>query len=218
VKAKEGPGNSVIYVDTDGRFWIAQRGDRNYRNNNPGNLVPGAVSKRNGQIGVAARFAVFPTEEAGWNALRDSLRSTYGSKTITEMVPSYAPDHENDTVAYLKNLLKKTGLPADKKIKDFTVDEFETLVKAIVHNEGKDRPNLTELPPGKNRISRVMKDEKGTIVQYEVEILGWLSKPEAVAYAKAGIVDAVIAISSAGNFYLRTRPDVTVVNNLTNKS
>lgn len=217
IKAEKGPADSDIYTNSDGKRFIARGGHRNYRNNNPGNLVSGTVSKRNGQIGVVARFAVFPTEEAGWNALRDCLKNTYGNYTIIEMVPKYAPSHENDTDAYVATLLKNTGISKNKRINQLTKDEFEALVKTIARVEGKLRPTLTELPPGKKRITRVMKDEKGVIVQYDVETFGWLSKPEAIAYTKSNLIEAVVAVSTAGNEYLRTRPDITVVNNFSNK-
>ena len=64
VKAFAGPGTSVIYVDDNGSHVIYSDGSRTWRNNNPGNLLTGTVSRRNGQIGVAGLFAVFP--ELGW--------------------------------------------------------------------------------------------------------------------------------------------------------
>lgn len=65
VHARQGPKNTVIYTDDKGEEWLFSGGDRTWRNNNPGNLVPGNVSKRNGAIGVAGRFAVFPDYETG---------------------------------------------------------------------------------------------------------------------------------------------------------
>src|SRR4051812_16229286 len=97
VRAEPGPGTSVIYTDDRGKRFITIKGDKNFRHNNPGNLVPGAISKRNGQIGVVRGFAVFPDVETGRKAMIDSLKSTYGKKSLSEMIKSYAPDHENDT-------------------------------------------------------------------------------------------------------------------------
>ncbi len=53
IKATPGSNNSVIYEAEDGRTVYFLKGDRAWRNNNPGNLVPGDVSKRNGAIGKA---------------------------------------------------------------------------------------------------------------------------------------------------------------------
>ena len=64
VEAFPGRGTSVVYVDENGYRVLYSEGDRTWRNNNPGNLRPGTVSRRNGPIGVAGRFAVFPDYEA----------------------------------------------------------------------------------------------------------------------------------------------------------
>ena len=89
-KALPGPGNSVIYEGADGKKYKYSGGDRAWRNNNPGNLVPGIVSKRNGVIGKAGGFAVFPSYESGHAALLDSLKSMHGNKNLKEMIGVYA--------------------------------------------------------------------------------------------------------------------------------
>jgi hypothetical protein len=45
VKAEDGPRESVIYTREDGEQFVASSGNRNWRNNNPGNLKPGSVSR-----------------------------------------------------------------------------------------------------------------------------------------------------------------------------
>jgi hypothetical protein len=78
IKAEAGPGNSVIYTDTSGKQWQFEGGNRPWRNQNPGNLVPGKVSKRNGAIGKAGGFAVFPDYETGWG--KSGTLSEYSPK------------------------------------------------------------------------------------------------------------------------------------------
>ena len=56
IKAEPGPRRTVIYTDSDGKKWEFSGGSRPWRNQNPGNLVPGNVSKRNGAIGKAGGF------------------------------------------------------------------------------------------------------------------------------------------------------------------
>lgn len=216
VQATNGPWDSVIYVDDAGNRFIARGGDRNYRNNNPGNLVPGEVSKRNGQIGSAGGFAVFPDVESGRKAMRDSLRTVHGNRALREMIEKYAPDEENDTPAYLAYLRTKTGVRDDRRIKDFSTAEFDALCAAIEKMEGKRPAVWSRIKKKKKEITRVRKNKKGVITHYEVEDLGWLNKAEALAFTRAGEIDAVIAMRN-GKPYLRTRPDVTVVNNLENK-
>lgn len=65
IEAYSGPGLSVAYIDENGFYSLYSGGSRNWRNNNPGNFRPGTVSRRNGQIGVAGNFAVFPDSKTG---------------------------------------------------------------------------------------------------------------------------------------------------------
>jgi Protein of unknown function (DUF3892) len=213
IKAEAAPNKSVLYYTDDGTRFLFSGGDPAWRNQNPGNLVPGNVSARNGAIGKAGKFAVFPTREAGHAALLDSLKNVHGEKSLAGMIGRYAPKKENKTAKYLKFLKKQTGVKDQKKINDFTPQEFEKLWRAIEKYEGGKQGSITELPP-KKQIDGVRKNKKGTITAYHIEGMGWLSKPEAIRLTKSGEIDAVVATSRSGNPFLRTRPDVIVENNL----
>lgn len=215
IKAKEGPKRTVIYTDENGKNFEYSGGDPNWRTNNPGNLRPGKISKKNGEIGKALGFAVFPDYETGHIALLDCLKTTYGNAGLSAMIKDFAPSHENDTIRYLRFLRKRTGVKNDRKIRDFTEVEFEKLWKAIELMEGKKRGKIRELSE-KSAIIKVLKNKKGTITAYFIEGLGWVSKAQGIALAKAGKVDAVIAVSRSGNPFLRAHPDVIVENNLKN--
>jgi hypothetical protein len=91
IKARQGPKNSVIYTDSDGKEWIFEGGNIPWRNQNPGDLVPGNVSKRNGAIGSANGFAVFPNYQTGHAALLDSLKAVHGNQDILSLMHEYAP-------------------------------------------------------------------------------------------------------------------------------
>ena len=218
IKAEPGPGRSVIYTDTDGRQWKFEGGNRPWRNQNPGNLVPGKVSKRNGAIGKADRFAVFPTYSAGHSALLDSLLNEHGNKDIPALMNVYAPPKENQTKKYISFLREKTGVMGNKKVRDFSATEFENLWRAIEAMEGwgKAEGTITELPK-KNQVTGVMKNKKGVIQSYQIEGYGWVSKERGVALATAGKVDAVVAVSPKGNQFLRARPNTETWDNLENK-
>lgn len=125
IKAEPGPGTSVIYTDTDGKQWKFEGATRPWRNHNPGNLVSGNVSKRNGAIGKAGGFAVFPDYETGHGALLDSLRNVHSNKDIPALMKVYAPPQENDTKKYIAFIRRRTGVKGSKKIKDFSDKEFE---------------------------------------------------------------------------------------------
>ena len=207
-KAKEGPKGSVIYTDENGDQFVASSGDRNWRNNNPGNLKPGNVSRRNGQIGVVGGFAVFPDPQTGHQALLDSLLTAHGNESLAQMIKVYAPNSENKTSVYLNFLRRRTGVKDGRKIKDFSPSQFEKLWKAIQEMEGRNKPTVSKL--SKKRIGKVRKNKKGTIIAYFVDGLGWISKAQGVKLARQGKIDAVVATSRSGGLFLRTRPGTPV--------
>jgi len=213
IRAFAGKSREVIYESADGRRFSFSGGDPNWRNHNPGNLVPGKVSSRNGAIGKAGQFAIFPSYEAGHSALLDSLKNIYGEKSISEMIQGYAPNIENNTSEYFKFLQKQTGVKDGTKIKNFTPIQFEKLWKAIERYEGTKKGKITELT-NKKQIDAVRKNKKGTITHYRVEDMGWITKDEAIQLTEEGKIDAVVATSRSGNLFLRMRPDVVLVNNL----
>jgi len=207
IKAKAGPRHSEIYTDSDGKTWIFEGGNRPWRNNNPGDVVPGAVSARNGAIGKAGGFAVFPSYESGHAALLDTLSTTYGGKDTPTLIKAFAPPSENDTKAYKKYLQKCTGVFDDKKVKNFTKAEFEELWKAIEQMEGWGKKSgKIRLLETKAKILNVSRDKHGIISAYQIEGYGWVSKDKGIALTEQGKVDAVVAISPAGHAYLRGRP------------
>lgn len=136
VKATQHGKAGVLYETEDGETFLYTGGTWTWRNNNPGNLVPGDVSKRNNQIGKAGGFAVFPDYETGHKALLDCLRTTHGNKSIDALMKAYAPEFQNDTKKYIKFIRNKTGVTDDKNVKDFSPEEFEKLWKAIEQMEG----------------------------------------------------------------------------------
>ena len=214
VRARQGPLHSVIYTADGGDEVRYSGGDWAWRNNNPGNIRPGKVSKRNGAIGTAGGFAIFSDVETGHEALLDSLKTTFWNKTLEQLTYSYAPPKENKTAKYLKFLRERTGVSDDRLIKDFTASQFEKLWRAIEKMEGGHPGKIETL--SKKRISKVRKNNKGTIVAYFVDRLGWLSKNEAIRLTEQGKIDAVVSVSRAGNAYLKSRPDSIPANKLDN--
>lgn len=204
IHAEGGENKTVIYTDESGRKYVFSGGTRPWRNNNPGNLVPGRISKRNGAIGRAGEFAVFPDPETGWRAMLDSLRSTHGNKSLEQMIKAYAPPNKNKTAWYLRLLRKKTGVTDDRKIKDFTEEQFEKLWRAMMTVEGghgSGAGTITEVGAEKRRITA-----------YQIEGLGWVTKARGIELASEGKIDAVVAISTAGNQFLRSRPGPEIEN------
>lgn len=217
IKADPGPGRSVIYTDIDGKQWKFEGGSRPWRNQNPGDLVIGIVSKRNGAIGKAGGFAVFPNYEMGHQALLDSLKNMHGDKDIPALMHVYAPPTENDTKRYVAFIRKKTGINDNKKIEDFSPVEFEKLWQTIEKMEGWDKKGKITECSIKCKITAIKKGKNGIIQSYQVEKYGWVSKSQGISLTLEGKVDAVVATSSKGNKFLRSRPNSQLLDNLGNK-
>ena len=168
--------------------------------------MPGHVSKRHNQIGVAGGFAVFPDYETGHSALIDCLRTTHWNESIDKMLDGYAPKKYNPNLAkYKKFLHQQTGVIGNKKIRDFTSGEFEKLWKAIECWEGWAKGNVVEV----RKISCVYKNKKSIIYKYCADTMGWISKDECINLAKQGKIDAEICTSGLGNPYVRVRAHST---------
>jgi hypothetical protein len=85
-------------------------GSRPQRDNNPGDIVYGRFTKAHGATGGDPRFAIFPTVDLGWQALRILLNEHYAGLTVTAALNKFAPPVENATNLYINNVCKWTGL------------------------------------------------------------------------------------------------------------
>lgn len=113
---------------------------RGIRNNNPGNIRHGK-SKWAGmsQTQTDAAFVQFTSPEYGIRALAILLRNYFkqGFDTIEKIFPKYAPSSENNTEAYIKQVVKTTGIPRDQKL---GVENLPGLIVAIVKHENGNQP------------------------------------------------------------------------------
>lgn len=84
------------------------------RQRNPGNLR--YVGQKGATKGTKG-FAVFPTHEAGWEALRSQItRDALRGKTLQQFIYGYAPPKENNTASYLRNVVKALGATPTSKL------------------------------------------------------------------------------------------------------
>src|SRR6185295_15732698 len=113
-----------------------------------------------------------------------------------------APADENNTIAYTKFLYKATGVERDKKVKDFTPQEFEKFWKAIEKMEATKKGEIIEV----FEITEVRKNKKGSLFSYCIEGDEWMSKKECIELAAQGRIDLEVCISRLGNTYLRKAP------------
>lgn len=102
------------------RDYEGQPGDRNYRNNNPGNCryhFGGYLPKYGKVTQDKDGFAIFPTYQQGWMYLQNMLlnwaKTTRADWTILQLMESYAPTADNNNpTAYAANLEARLGVPA----------------------------------------------------------------------------------------------------------
>lgn len=100
---------------------------RPFRNNNPGDIEWGKFAQAHGAThceptlanGKPGRFAVFPTAEAGFAAMKSLFQTpAYRDLTVAEAVNRYAPPVENATVHYVDLVCKWSGLTPATKINE----------------------------------------------------------------------------------------------------
>lgn len=101
-------------------------GSRAWRNNNPGNLRSSPLATGNDRP-EGAGMAIFPDYYAGLVALLRDLwgkatghttTGLSGNSTLAQLVRTWAPPVENDTVRYIDVIVKLTGFPATMPLRD----------------------------------------------------------------------------------------------------
>ncbi|EBE1978147.1 transglycosylase [Salmonella enterica] len=123
--------------------------NRNYRNNNLGNLVfanqEGAALEAPNAKGEQ-RFARFNTPEEGIRALANQVSRYYNGtsaaagyqklQTVSSIISKWAPPKENNTNQYIDNVSKYLGVSPNEKIDVSNPEVMTQLVRAIATKEG----------------------------------------------------------------------------------
>ena len=133
---KLGPGFNTVEM-SDGTVQT-RKGDRNWRNNNPGNIRYGDFAKSKGAIGTDGSFAIFPTYVMGRKAKSDLLfeGKNYKDLNIKQAISRYAPPVENDTSAYIKAVTSAVGGTENTNLRDLTSDQRVQFLTAVQKQEG----------------------------------------------------------------------------------
>ena len=113
-------------------------GARNWRNNNPGNIEYGKLAQQYGAIGTDGRFAIFPDEQTGRNAMKGLLfdSGVYQGMTIASALNKYSPPSENDTEGKIRDVVAETGLDPNTPLDQMTPQQRDAFVLAIQRTEG----------------------------------------------------------------------------------
>ncbi|MBD2782225.1 hypothetical protein ID852_03300 [Xenorhabdus sp. 42] len=130
--------------------------NRNFRNNNFGNLV--YVGQKGARLEDAnakgqRTFAKFDTPEEGMRALANQI-TAYGNgtskavgyqklDTVESIITRYAPKNENNTDAYIANLSQALGVQADQQLNLSDPDTMTKMIRAISTIEG-GNPQVTD--------------------------------------------------------------------------
>jgi len=93
----------------------------------------------------------------------------------------------------------------DRKVCDFTPEEFDKLWKAIEQIEGYIEGTITEV----FQITQVHQD-KYSMREFNIRGMGWVSKQECIDLAKQGQLDVVICITAIGHSYIRGRANSSI--------
>lgn len=208
-----GPGWTKMEM-ADGTV-VTAKGNRNFRNNNIGNIEYGPFAKANGAIGSDGRFAVFPDNATGAKAMENLIfgSNSYRNLPLSKAIGRYAPKFENDTAGYASKVLAAVG-GKDKPMSQYTASERQAIMRTMVSIEGKNNatysgggntiarsvPAIPKLPKGASKTNqtpaqtvRTTKDYNATvdkgvnIALKDVKNLG--IKPDAATtatYARAG--------------------------------
>lgn len=96
-----------------------KHGTRPARNNSPGDLEYHPWMGEYGSTGGDPRFAIFPTPEQGFAALKALLGfGIYRHKTVAEALEQFAPGNENDTSLYIHDVCMWVGCKSTDLIDD----------------------------------------------------------------------------------------------------
>ena len=132
---------SDITGEAAGRIidWTLPRG---LRNNNPGNIDRKAGTTWRGMSAdqsTDSRFVVFEAPEWGIRAIARVLKSyrARGVDTLREVITTWAPPTENDTVSYITQVARVTGLSPDDPVTD---GHLPSLIAAIIQHENGQQP------------------------------------------------------------------------------
>ena len=117
---------------------------RGIRNNNPGNLRRTDDPWQGlAETQTDTEFFVFQSPIYGIRALARTLikyQDKHRLSTIRQLIGRWAPNTENDTVAYIKAVSDETGLAPDVVLDMHKYEHLKALVTAIIKHESGQQP------------------------------------------------------------------------------
>lgn len=137
------------HISTDLNIGGNNAKNRNFRNNNLGNLVfagQTGASLEEANAKGERRFARFNTPEEGIRGLANQVSSYYNGtskaagyqklQSVSSIIAKWAPPNENNTNQYIKNVCDYLGVSPSEKIDATDPEVMTRLVRAIATKEG----------------------------------------------------------------------------------
>lgn len=120
---------------------------RGIRNHNPGNIRLGTKWRGLADKQTDSSFCVFKSNTYGCRALLKLLRTyviRYKCNTITKIISKWAPNHENNTSAYILYVANKVNKGTTEPL-SFNKALYIKIAKAIAYQEnGTDAKIISE--------------------------------------------------------------------------
>ncbi|MBI5178852.1 MAG: hypothetical protein HZA04_06290 [Nitrospinae bacterium] len=128
---------AVRYVYSDGKERIRVGGQPAFRNSNPGNMAYSPYIRTLGAIGKDENGrAIFPDWATGEKAMQRLLKEgMYRSMNIRKTIEAWAPKNNNNTEAYIRDVVKSSGLPETAVIGKMSDPEFKRFRDAMKKHE-----------------------------------------------------------------------------------
>jgi len=123
---------------------------RGYRNNNPLNIRHNADVFQGETKGNDKSFKTFVSMPYGYRAAFVTL-ATYnarGQNTIEKIVAKWAPPNENNTQAYIANVVKWSGVPQNKKLTAADGADYIMIVAAMSAIENGINADINQIKAG----------------------------------------------------------------------
>lgn len=149
-----GKGYNVVEL-ADGSV-VRREGAWNWRNNNPGNMTYNSYTRSLGALPMppgadpaAARYAIFPTYEAGRAAKAALLFSgkNYKDLLLSEAIARWAPPNENDTKRYQQTVIAAAG-GQDVRMGQLSSQQQQAVLSTMEKVEGYKRGKVTVVKAG----------------------------------------------------------------------
>lgn len=128
------------------RVKVSKKTTRGIRNNNPGNLIYNDFTRGLGATGADANgFAIFPTPQAGLNAIAANLAS-YARKGVNTPFEIAHRWSQTDQAAYTAALAKALGVNPNQPLNLSDPKVINALRNGIIMQENGRNPYASEMP------------------------------------------------------------------------